>query len=564
MNPCDADFRDDVATQFRGIGRVLTAAGLLWTVIPGKDRVVLELTQKGADEAALRIVAAFNDGRACRPGWQDWLQLRMESGDGTVSEELLTLAGLEADAQEGPTIDASLPIERRGLNADADIREGRYARGDALHALAKELRGLAAGGMVRAGTALVMLPVPDGAARAIAKDRKAGQASGALAVFDAEFEVTGPAPELAGSAFPVRPASRRTPSFGEMNERLIAEVLEAMQQELAKKDARFAGTGVRSSAKAHFIEAMEWAMLGVAYATEAKTNQVAVSSFIPGDGASWLYGLVGPVLIGGLASLGTSKAGKAAAFALMASWALAMAVVTASDKDYLDGAQGWFPKGQAVLAHEKALAAAKLEAAADEKEVSHLEGKPSVNTAALIADARKRWQAAALKALGVEERERAAVGLASAKAALKQARARVSGEEFALREALLQDDSRNWAWRSLFLIFGVINFAGPFAISRVLEKWRKDHAAAKDEAQEDHLLREDAKHLRQGRPAQKARAIKLLAAAMERLEHEGIPADLLDRLDGAGLAATAADRFDRSANAEKFRRRFRLWGPSQT
>ncbi|MGO9545726.1 MAG: hypothetical protein ACLPPF_13150 [Rhodomicrobium sp.] len=559
MKPCDADFRDDVAQQLRQLGR---ATGLPWTVISGKDRMVLELRQAGADEAALQIIAAFNDGTAFRPGWRDWLQLRMETGDGSESEELLTLAWLEADVSpERAKIDPSLPLERRGLNADADIREGRYARGDTLRALAKDLRSLAAGSMHRDGTAMVALPVADGGGRAMARTRQAGEAPGIPAVFDAEFEVLGP--ELSGSAFPARPALRRTPSLDELNERLIAEILEAMQRELAQKDARFAGAGMHTSAKAHFIEAMEWAMLGTAYAIEAKTNQVAVSSFMPGDGASWLYGLVGPVLIGGLASLMQSKAGKAAAFGLMASWALAMAVVTASDKDYLDGAQGWFPKGQAVLAHEKALAAARLERDADEKEVSRLESKPGSNTAALIADARKRWQARELKELGAEERERAVAGLGSAKAALKQAKARVSDEEFALRDALLSDESRNWAWRSLFLIFGVINFAGPFAIAHVLEKWRKDHAAAKQEAQEDHLMREDAKHLRQGRPAQKARAIKLLAAAMTRLEREGIPAELLERLDGTGLAATAADRFDRTANADKFRRRFRLWGPAQ-
>ncbi len=255
MNTCDADFCDDVAEQLRQLGR---AAGFAWTVIPGKDRAVLELTQTGADEAALRIVAAFNDDRAYRPGWRDWLQLRLESGDGFESEELLTLAWLEADVSpERAKIDPSLPLERRGLNADADIREGRYARGDALRALAKELRALAAGGMNRTGTALVTAPAADRAARAVTKTRKAGESSGVPAVFDAEFEVSGAAAELAGSASPARPASRRTPSAGELNELLIAEILEAMQQELARKDARFAGAGLQSSAKAHFMEAVE-------------------------------------------------------------------------------------------------------------------------------------------------------------------------------------------------------------------------------------------------------------------------------------------------------------------
>ena len=140
-----------------------------------------------------------------------------------------------------------------------------------------------------------------------------------------------------------------------ISEHLIAAVLETMQKELAEHEARFAGAGVSASAKAHVNDAMEWAMVAIAYGIEAKTNQTAMASFIKGAGASWLYGLVGPVLIGGLASLCRTKTEKGAAFALMACWALAMATVTASDKTYLDGAQEWFPKGAIVLAHEKAL-----------------------------------------------------------------------------------------------------------------------------------------------------------------------------------------------------------------
>jgi hypothetical protein len=89
---------------------------------------------------------------------------------------------------------------------------------------------------------------------------------------------------------------------------------------------------------------MEWAMLATAYGVEAKTNQIAVSSFLGSGGASWLYGLVGPVLIGGLASLSKSKLGKGAAYGLMMTWAVAMASITASDKSFLDRAQGYFPK----------------------------------------------------------------------------------------------------------------------------------------------------------------------------------------------------------------------------
>lgn len=49
---------------------------------------------------------------------------------------------------------------------------------------------------------------------------------------------------------------------------------------------------------------------------------------------------------------------------------------------------------------------------------------------------------------------------------MKQAKDRVLSEDFALRQAVESDASRQWAWRSLFLIFGVINFAVTFAIGR--------------------------------------------------------------------------------------------------
>ena len=137
---------------------------------------------------------------------------------------------------------------------------------------------------------------------------------------------------------------------------------------------------------------------------------------------------------------------------------------------------------------------------------------------------------------------------------VKQAGDRVLNKEFALRQAVESDASRQWAWRSLFLIFGVINFAGPFAISRVLEKWRGDHAAAKKDAQDDHRVRETAAALRHNRATQKARAILLFPAAISELVKEGIAAGVLERLDQVDAAEKAAERFDRSVNRQKYRR----------
>jgi hypothetical protein len=145
---------------------------------------------------------------------------------------------------------------------------------------------------------------------------------------------------------------------------------------------------------------------------------------------------------------------------------------------------------------------------------------------------------------------------------VKQTRDRVLSEAFALRQAVDSDASRLWAWRSLFLIFGVINFAGPFAISRVLEKWRTDHAAARKDAQQDHKAREGAAALRHNRATQKARAMLLLPSALSELMEVGIAAGVLESLDQVDVAENAAERFDRSVNRQKYSRSvLRLFRP---
>jgi hypothetical protein len=113
-------------------------------------------------------------------------------------------------------------------------------------------------------------------------------------------------------------------------------------------------------------------MLGRSYGVEAKTNQIAVASFLGGGAASWLYGLVGPALIGGLAGLSKSKIGRGGADGLLMSWALAMASITASDRGYLDRAQGYFPKAGVVVAQEKTVGAARVRKEAVDAELKRL------------------------------------------------------------------------------------------------------------------------------------------------------------------------------------------------
>ena len=112
--------------------------------------------------------------------------------------------------------------------------------------------------------------------------RREGRSARALPVIEVSAEPVSP------------PAQILSPmSAAAVSERLIAAVLERMQKELREHEARFAGAGVTSSAKARVSDAMEWAMLGVAYGVEAKTNQAAMASIFKTAGASWLYGLGG-------------------------------------------------------------------------------------------------------------------------------------------------------------------------------------------------------------------------------------------------------------------------------
>jgi hypothetical protein len=270
------------------------------------------------------------------------------------------------------------------------------------------------------------------------------------------------------------------------------------------------------------------------------------------------------VLIGGLASLARGKVDGTAAFGLMAGWALFVGLVTASDETYLSGAQAWFPKGETVRAHEQALSLAHLDQAEAEKEVARLEGRTGLNVAAVFAQARRRWQAQELeKAVEAEKRE---VGQAfeNAKASLRDAGGRVVREESALRKAMLEDRSRGEAWFALFAIFTIINFAGPYAIGRVLGKWRSDHASARADAQAGHHAREGAKLLRGSRGAQKTRAMRVCAAAIEKLSKGGMAADVIEQINGAAVAAAAAERFDRSVNPGKYRAQARLFGLGRT
>jgi hypothetical protein len=190
-------------------------------------------------------------------------------------------------------------------------------------------------------------------------------------------------------------------------------------------------------------------------------------------------------------------------------WALFVGVVTASDENYLSGAQAWFPKGKAVREHEQALGLAHLgfpdfirlppaSRVVHRRRHIHtrLGFKPGnlILGGGLVAAAEKRDIGEALE---------------KAKGKRDEAGGRIVSEEAAVKQATAEDFSRWEAWGALFAIFTIINFAGPYAISRVLGKWPSDHASAKADAESSHHARASAKLLRSSRGAQKARAMRL-------------------------------------------------------
>lgn len=523
----EAQFREDIAAQFRGLD--------LGDVTVSADRVVLELESAG--EGPLRVVAGLNEDHVGRSGWADWLQLRVE---GEWITPLLTLAWFDGgiDSLER-RIDPDLPLKRRGLNAPADIREGRYARGDVLDRLRADLEALTGHAAPRQSRALARTDPPAHAV-AVAKPAKVSAPDN---VIDAEFTPVAPPVVTRNDT----PGNGRMPSVDEVKEMLIAATFEALQHELLSREAALRGAGALSSVKAKFLEALEWAMVATAYAVEELTSRTAIGTFMPGD-AGWLYGLVGPVVNGGLGALAQGKFQKSVAAALMASWALAVGSVTASDETYLNGAQAWFPKGEAVRRQEQALNLARVEQTAAEKEVARLEAKTGLNVAGAITEARRQWQADKIERDAAAQRRQDAEALQKAQSSLKDASGRVVHEETALRKAMAEDPSRREAWAALFAIFAIINFAGPYAISRVLAKWRNDHASAKADAESGHHARESAKLLRGSPDAQKTRAMRLFADAIEKMGKDGMAPDVLNQINGAEVAATAAERFNRSIN----------------
>jgi hypothetical protein len=305
-------------------------------------------------------------------------------------------------------------------------------------------------------------------------------------------------------------------------------------------------------------------MLAAAFAAEAQTNQIAVSSFLGTDTGAmvsgWVYGVMGPIVLGGLAALSPPGLAKRSAYTLLLGWSLAMASITASNKTFLDQAQAYYPKGAAVLAQERKVAATQVRKQAADAELKRLNA-PAPAASQLLAAAKRRWMADRIKDTATLEATQLKNDRQQARQTAIEAAVALGQEEIQLRDTLLDDPSRTWAWATLFAIFAVINLAAPLAITRVLEKWRSDHPQAVAEAQARYLSHFKVNLSRGSRARQQAQAMLLLPPLIEELAREGILPEVIARLDHCEIAQKAAEHFDRAVNPRRTRRFFGLGRP---
>ena len=216
-------------------------AGLAATVTLDHERAVLEFDAPPIDGTPPRVVAAFSgDHMDGEPGRSDQLTLSAEVGDERMS--LLTLAWRDGPGlDEGAALqqrlaeleartDERVPLERRGLNAPADERTGRYARGDVIRQLAGDLK--------RTDAQAPLAPKQSHALVAIEPSRPVLTRVPDRADEEAEHSQQ-PAP-IAGDI----EAQRANGS-----EFLISSLMQGLQRDLAEAESHFVGPGAAATAR---------------------------------------------------------------------------------------------------------------------------------------------------------------------------------------------------------------------------------------------------------------------------------------------------------------------------
>ncbi len=515
-----AAFRHDIAEQLRSLGGDVTGGG---------ERLAVELQDAGGE--AFRVVAGFNEDGVGRTGWSEWLQLRVETADGRWP--VLTLGWTSGDS-DGARLAlyerltaGNLPAEQRGLNAAADVREGRYARTDAVHALHAELLAAAGTATPRAVVRLVSSRGPVAAVEPVRRP--------ALAAAGTELEAAG-YPEAAearlGAALEAMPDGMRQEALRQFLAYLASHeggggltaadvqalVAEGMRDLRDHYDAHLNGQSVLTGVMARGRGMALVGALAVAYGAEVMTSGFAFGDMIKANALNWPLAFTSSFLFGGgLIALAPTEKQRQFWGRVGLGFALTVAGLSATNRSLVDPLR----ERIGTFLYPEATAGLRADAARKQAAFKDLEAKLAAKRAAAAQD-----RTAYLSA----RRNRPAVMRASGKAAEATEAQRDAAREAAFAakqksEAAERAGPANYAAAALaFVLAGTITGAGQWFIGNYLNSRIGVHQEALQAARTRRRMWRRAKRLT-GRDAQTDRAQMLLAMMRaeywRRLEQSG-------------------------------------------
>jgi RNase P protein component len=535
---CDAQFREDVAAQLRAIGNVAAGAGLAVEVTVDPRHAVLELRQGNHDHTSLRIVAAFNEDRAAQPGWSDWLELRIETAD--WSRALLTLAWLE---QAGGDMAAQLaryeqrtavtvPASLRGLNTEADIRAGPYARGDVLQQLQSELqRAIAnAGFQVQPSRALMAMPPTE------ITPVRTKQAAPILTPRDANFdEITPLAPAghtsavigMAIEALPDEALNQALAAFHDYLRKhasggglttgdVAAFVQEGMTELQSYLCSHLEGRSTMTGALAGLKGMALIGALATAYGAEVMTSGFAFGDMIRADSLNWPLAFTSSFLFGGgLIALAETDKQRQFWGRVGLAWALSVSVLSASNPSLVNPMQdrlGVVLESSAAARNRAELAKARFE---------DLEKKLTARSAAVARDTESYTKARRNRPAALSASRNAESATEASRDAARDAALR-AGQEWAAAQK--SDPSRYMAMALVFVLSATITGAGQWFIGNYLGTRLGQHQEAVKRDRARRRMRHNARNLTR-RKGQESRARQILATMratyMTQLERSG-------------------------------------------
>ena len=500
-------FRGDIALQLEQLGYAVLPSSVDSHVSISPDAVVLEISPDTGG-TAFRAVARLEDERAAREGWARWLTVSLE--DAETRHDVLTLAWLdEGEILEllERRVDESLPLEQRGLNAAADIREGRYARGDALRHLKAELQAATRGnGFERSavGTTLParLSPVP------------------APAILKASNTPDAPAPPVRPPALPAIGRDKIPPELLEIiggfqdflhmqaagtglrRGEVVAFLQEGLRERYAERESHLEARSVLTAIPAALEPFTLMAGLAVAYGAEAMASGFAFEDMIGANWLNWPLGFASAFLFGGGLMVLTKGKEKQFWNAVAALWVMSVAVVATRNDTLVDPAQVKIGiERPDVLEKWNRRTSKKTELADLERQLAKKDADLARDKDRAGVSAKFRSTAVTLSGDAVRKTE------ARREAAFQAA----NDAEKAWNLAKRSDSSR---WKAGLLVFVwtmVLNGAGAWYIAKYISTRRDAHEKALDDARTRRRTEHDLKALRDSRKAQEAWGCKLAA-----------------------------------------------------